>query len=446
MTVHGRAAGGLRQFRAELFGCFGKRRDVLSDLADALLTAGPAQSLAHLSLESVHRRGWGSAYDALDHGRVDAGALRALLAAHPSRGGAPVYAVDVTTWPRCDAECSPARGLYYHPSRHSAGQPIVAGWAYQLVAQLSLTRDSWTAPADARRLLPSENASAVAVEQVRSLLARLPTGDPAPVFVFDAGYDAVALALGLAGTGAAVLVRMRGDRCYYADVPAQRGKNGRPRKHGRKFACYDAATWWAPDAETTSVDMQYGTVQVRAWNHIHSKWTANPTRGTRASRPWVSGTLVLVEVQKLPRPTRAPRRLWLWWSGPAEPDLDLVWRLYVRRFDLEHTVRFLKQTLNWTLPRVRHPEQADRWTWLVLSAYTQLRLAREVVADHRLPWERPLAPARLTPARVRRGFSALLPMLGSPAGPPKPCGRSPGRPRGSGRGPAPRHPALKKAA
>jgi hypothetical protein len=30
-------------------------------------------------------------------------------------------------WDRCDAECSPERGFYYHPSRHSAGQPIVAG-------------------------------------------------------------------------------------------------------------------------------------------------------------------------------------------------------------------------------------------------------------------------------------------------------------------------------
>src|SRR5438094_815101 len=84
-----------------------------------------------------------------------------------------------------------------------------------------------------------ENANAVAVEQVRALLGRLPVGGAPPVFVFDAGYDAVALALGLADTGATVLVRMRGDRCYYADVPPQPGKNGRPRKHGRKFACYD---------------------------------------------------------------------------------------------------------------------------------------------------------------------------------------------------------------
>src|SRR5215211_8586141 len=52
------------------------------------------------------------------------------------RGESPVYAVDVSVWPRCDAECSPERGYYYHPSRHSAGQPIVAGWAYQWIARL----------------------------------------------------------------------------------------------------------------------------------------------------------------------------------------------------------------------------------------------------------------------------------------------------------------------
>jgi hypothetical protein len=43
--------------------------------------------------------------------------------------------------------------------------------------------------------------------------------------------------------------------------------------------------------------------------------------------------------------------LWLWWSGPGEPNLDLLWRAYVRRFDLEHTFRFLKQTLGWTTPQ-----------------------------------------------------------------------------------------------
>jgi hypothetical protein len=94
----------------------------------------------------------------------------------------------------------------------------------------------------------------------------------------------------------------------------------------------------------------------------------------------VVGTLILVEVERLPRGEwrREPQVLWLWWHGPegTRPDLDLLWRSYVRRFDLEHTFRFLMQGMGWTFPRDRHPEQADRWSWLVVAAYMQLRLAR----------------------------------------------------------------------
>ena len=87
-----------------------------------------------------------------------------------------MFAVDVTTWPRCDAECSPERGYYYHPSRHSAGQPIIAGWAFQWIAQLGFDRDSWTAPVDAARLQPLDDTDHQAAVQVRALLGRLPAG------------------------------------------------------------------------------------------------------------------------------------------------------------------------------------------------------------------------------------------------------------------------------
>src|SRR3712207_1902060 len=118
-----------------------------------------------------------------------------------------------------------------------------------------------------------------------------------------------------------------------------------------------------------------------------------------------------------------------------------------RRFDLEHTFRFLKQALGWTTPRVRHPAQADRWTWLVVAAFTQLRLARAGVEDRRLPWERRYDTGRLlTPIRVHRVVWALLAQLGTPAKPPKPRGRSPGRPKGRLSGRAKRYRALEKAA
>jgi hypothetical protein len=437
----------LRAFRAELHACCTRRADALFELGDALLCADGFPSLPHLSLEPAHRRGWGSSYAALASGRVDADRLRDLLAWQLLPADPPVFAVDVTTWPRCDAETSPERGYYYHPSRHSAGQPIIAGWAWQWVAQLGFARDSWTAPVDARRLHPSEGAGQVAAAQVHALLARLPADAATPLLVFDAGYDAAQLTVDLADADAAVLVRLRADRCWYADPPPRPpGTTGRPRRHGAKFVCADPTTWPSPTATLVTRDDQYGTVTVTAWAGLHPKLARRGRWATTDRPPIVRGTLVRVQVQRVPARTRPPKVLWLWWAGPDQPDLDLAWRAYVRRFDLEHTIRFAKQTLGWITPRPRHPEQADRWTWLVLAAYTQLRLARAVVADQRLPWERRAKPGKLTPYRVRRGFPRLLCALGSPASAPKPCGRSPGRPKGRRSGPAPRHPAVKKAA
>jgi hypothetical protein len=438
----------LGHFRGELHACFPRRADALFELADALLCAQAVPSLPHLSLEPVHRRGWGSVYAALSSGRIDAERLRDLLASSLPFADPLVFAVDVTTWPRCDAECSPERGDYYHPSRHSAGQPIIAGWAFQWITQVSFDRDSWTAPVDAQRLQPLDDTDQTAAVQVRALLARLPAGQAVPLFVFDGGYDSAQLTLDLAEQRATVLVRLRADRCFYADPPpaARSSKGGRPRRHGAKFACADPTTWPTPTATLVCQDDQYGTVTVAAWSGLHPKQQRHPGHGTRRPRPIVRGTILRVQVERVPAKTRPPKVLWLWWAGPGPLDLDLAWRAYVHRFDLEHTVRFWKQTLGWTTPRPRHPAQADRWTWLVLACYAQLRLARAVATDARLPWERPRSQPRLSPYRVRRGFPRLLCALGSPAAAPKPSGCSPGRPKGSRPGPAVRHPALKKPA
>jgi hypothetical protein len=111
--------------------------------------------------------------------------------------------------------------------------------------------------------------------------------------------------------------------------------------------------------------------------------------------------------------------------------VDILWQTFLRRFDLEHTFRLFKQTLGWTTPKLRNPEAADRWTWLVITCHTQLRLARHLTDDLRRPWERPANPDRLTPARVRRGFRHLRPKTTRPAGAPKPATPGPGRPPAS---------------
>ena len=240
----------------------------------------------------------------------------------------------------------------------------------------------------------------------------------------------------LEGSPCQILLRLRAGRRFYGDPSAsatRRGTHRTPsRRHGPKMKCSDPSTWPEPSTEHHCEDAGYGAVRVRAWAELHPKVHNHDRRGTRGPLPIVLGTLILVEVERLPRGERRrePRFLWLWWHGPegTEPDLDLLWRAYVRRFDPQHTLRFLKQDMGWTTPRVRHPGQAERRSWLIVAAYTQLRLARARVADQRLPWERRYEAGRLTPVRVRRVVSSLSVELGTPAKAPKPCGRSPGRP------------------
>jgi len=110
-------------------------------------------------------------------------------------------------------------------------------------------------------------------------------------------------------------------------------------------------------------------VRVQAWPGLHPKLAGRGGWSGGDAPPIVRGSVIRVEVEHLPKPTaRAVKTLWLWRSGPGTPDLDLCWRDYLRRFDVEKTYRFAKNTVGWTTPSLRTPEQADRWTWLVLAA------------------------------------------------------------------------------
>ncbi len=277
-------------FRWRLYGCFGRRADALFEVCDALLTAGSAPSPVHLSLVPVHRRGWGSFYAALEKGQIDENALKELLASYdPGTRGATVYAIDVSPWPRCDAEASPGRGYLYHPSRHSAGQPIVAGWAYQLVARMGFERDSWVTLVDAHRVEPKEDANRVAAEQVRALLPRLPNRNDVPLFVFDAGYDPVQLQLELQEDSAQILVRLNSGRAFYFDPePPSKRPVGRPLRHGKKFGLKDPQTWPKPTHEHHCLTKAYGSVRVRAWSGLHPKTRRAKERYGSESARWIS--------------------------------------------------------------------------------------------------------------------------------------------------------------
>ena len=142
------------------------------------------------------------------------------------------------------------------------------------------------------------------------------------------------------------------------------------------------------------------------------------------------------------RSGKVSKPLWLAWVGEEMPPLSEVWRLYLRRFAVDHWYRFIKQRLHWTLPKLSTKKQCERWSDLMPLLSWELWLAREIVADNPLPWQH--SQLKLTPGRVAQAMGGVLAAMGTPAHPPKPRGKSSGWPTGKQRQPRTRYPVVKK--
>ncbi|WP_406341209.1 NF041680 family putative transposase [Streptomyces sp. NBC_00648] len=446
----GKAFVELSRFRTAFYGCLSARADAFFELTDALLCAdGPVRTPVELSLTAEHRRGYGSLYGALNHGRLDVDRLRDLLASLPLPrfDGRIVLTVDVSPWLRSDAACSPERLFcLVHGRNGRSSDHVVPGWPYSFVAVLTPDRTSWTQVLDAVRLGPTDDAAAVTADQLRAVVERLIAagqwrdGDRDVLVVMDAGYDVMRLAWVLRDLPVELVGRLRSDRALRRPAPSLKEyaqsypQGGRPPRHGKEFSLARPESWPEPSVVTVNDTLRYGKAEAQAWDRLHPKLQQRSAWIDHDSElPIIEGTLVRLNVDHLPRDREAPP-VWLWSSatGCSPADVDFIWSSYLRRFDLEHTFRLFKQTLGWTRPRMRDPRAADRWTWLVIAAHTQLRLAAPLAVDQRKPWEKVTRPGTvLTPTRVRRGFRHLRPHLPCPARVPKPSRPGPGRPLGS---------------
>jgi hypothetical protein len=347
--------------------------------------------------------------------------------------GRPVWALDGTVWPRPAAATSAARtwGHRTSPGRPQTG--VVPGWEYQWLVDVPAPTASWVRPLDVARRAPDAGSPThLAISQLRAALAARPAAAPRPVVTFDSQYDVVALAQ--AGLAADLLVRLTPRRRFYRPPPPYPGRGTRVRKHGPVLRLPDSASHGAPDQSACGADASHGTVRVDVWHALHVQWAAQTPL-----------TLIRIQVARLPRRARPPAPLWLAWVAGALPaDLLQLWQWYRQRFTVEHGFRFLKQELGWTTVRPQDPAAADRWSWLLALMLGELWLLRAVVTDQRLPWERPLPPERLTPGRVRRAAAGILAALSSPARPPQPRGKSPGRALGQCPGPRQRYPVVRR--
>ena len=143
-----------------------------------------------------------------------------------------------------------------------------------------------------------------------------------------------------------------------------------------------------------------------------------------------------------------PPALWLAWLAPEQMPagitvtVETIWRAYSCRWPVEPAIQFRKETLGWTQPRFQSKEVGDRWSELTAIACWLLFLARPIVEDKPLPWQKP--QPRLTPQRVQQSLQPIFALIGSPAQPPKKRGKAPGWPRGRLRSPKQRYAVVKK--
>lgn len=226
-----------------------------------------------------------------------------------------VLAVDVSSWLRSDAPCSPDRLFCHVYGRAKTASRFIPGWPYSFVAVLEMGATSWTQILDAVRLGPADDATAVTAAQLRDVVERLiaagqwSPGEPDITVVTDAGYDVTRLAWVLRDLPVELVGRVRGDRVMRLPKPPRvyDPKGGRPPKHGPEFRFAKPETWPEPAVTTRTATMNYGKATAQAWDRVHPRLTHRAAwLDHEGELPLIEGTLVRLEVEHLSKDRAAP--------------------------------------------------------------------------------------------------------------------------------------------
>jgi hypothetical protein len=418
----------LKRFRQEAYELLGQAQDATMDLMDAVLVTRSIYSFAELSLSPIFRRKWPSLYEAIEDVRPQRRGLMKLYIQQMPKEQRIVIAGDHTSWTRLYAETLKDR-TYEHGAKVISGKPITLGQGYSTIAWIPEDSGSWALPLRHERITSFDNPLSKAAFQLRQACHHL---EVRPLSIWDSEYGCASFLKLTADIKADKMMRLRPNRCLWEAPPAYE-KKGRPKKHGKKFKLSESDTWSTP-VETLEIDDPvWGKIEIKHWTGLHFRETAD-----------VPMDIILIQRKGKNLSADAAKAIWLACLIEKMPTLVEIWPLYQRRFAIDHWNRFAKQRLHWTLPKLSTPEQGQRWSDLMPLLTWQLWLARSIVQDNPLPWQKPHLTGHLTPGRVAQAFATLLAVIGTPAHEPKPRGKSSGWPKGKKRQKKIRYPVVKK--
>ena len=420
--------GRLSAFRARAYERLGTAKDALFELMDAVLLTPSANSFAELSLSPVFRRRWPSVYESLQDGRPDRDGLLALYADLISGEDRPLLVGDHTAWPRLSARTLRDRTIEHHPTKIWGNKPITIGQGYSTLAYLPDDARSFALPLLHERIQSTTDPIKKGADQLRRVCQAL---EGRPISLWDSEYGCAPFVEATKDIDADSVIRIRPNRCLWGEPPPYRGW-GRPPVHGAKFKLSDSDTWPEPAQELYITDEKLGPVVVQLFEDLHFR-----------KAPKHSFPVICIHRLDAKNTRRDPKDLFIAWIGQAPPPLDQWWPLYLKRFTIECWDHFAKSRLFWTLPRLKTPQQCERWSDLMPLLTWQVWMAKPIATDCPLPWQK--KQANLTPKRVVQSLAGILTQIGTPACLPKPRGKSPGWPKGRPRKKAPRYKVVKKS-
>ncbi len=425
----------LNEFRHAVYGCFKRACDALFNTVDALSSETAAHSFPQLSLSPLFERRWPSLYEAFEDGKIDAEQLRQVFvqfAPLPSPGQDVFLGVDSSNLYRRQAETAPDRTLVPLPNMPEGAHVVCPAWVISSVVLLPTEAGQGTFVLDSQRVASAEQATQIGAEQVRAVVELLVQRGLHPVILADRWYACMPFLARLAEVAASCLLRVKSNRVFYRRAPArQPGQRGASRKDGARFQCCDESSHGQADASWEGTDAKGQRVEVHCWNQLH----------LRSAREVELSVIQVIRHGASDRP-RDPRVSWFVWKGEQAAPLAQISPHYRLRYSQEHGYRLDKQVLLWDEPRLRTPEQTERWTQVLACAHNQLVLARPLVQGVYRPWEH--RRSVLTLAQVRRAMPTFLTQLGTPARPPQPRGKAPGRAKGVHPQAVVRHAVIRK--